>query len=223
MSGPSNKPKRAAARRGKRRPSRSAARVAAYLHAHGIGVQARTFEAMVASAVEQHRRTLYGEPRRELTTGEAATLARGGFDLEPRPQGRKDPLALAAAETAGLLKTALSTAEAARRLGVATSRIRQRLGEGSILGIREGGRWLLPDFQFEGEALLPGLGDVLPRLSSDLHPLAVYRWFTRPSTDLPVPDGMAALLGKGKRQLSPREWLRVGLPPAAVAELAAGL
>jgi len=47
------------------------------------------------------------------------------------------------------------------------------------------------------------------------HPVAVYRWFTLPNSDL-VPEDL-------NRELSPREWLVAGYSPKLVAELAADL
>ena len=59
------------------------------------------------------------------------------------------------------------------------------------------------------------IGDVLPLLSPDLHPVDVHNFFTLPNVDLRVEE-LA-------RDLSPREWLQAGYPPNAVADLAAAL
>jgi hypothetical protein len=56
---------------------------------------------------------------------------------------------------------------------------------------------------------------VVARLDAELHPLSVYRWFTLRNPDL-VPEDLPG-------PLSPRDWLRRGLPVEPVAELAAGL
>jgi hypothetical protein len=122
------------------------------------------------------------------------------------------------AEYAALLKSSLSTAETARRLGVDPSRIRQRLTADppTLYGIRIGPNWYVPEFQFDGDGLLRGLGEVVSRLDPELHPVAVFRWFTTPSADLSA----EAL---GGRSLSPRDWLRLGLPVEAVAEMASNL
>ncbi|MBV5273239.1 MAG: hypothetical protein JZU52_06230 [Lamprocystis purpurea] len=101
---------------------------------------------------------------------------------------------------------------------------RQRLLERSLIGIRRGRGWLLPRYQFQVQqqdgqpvvrALVPGIEQVVPRLSPELHPVALWRWFSSPSSELVLEDEDAPL--------SPRDWLIAGRDPAAVARLAAGL
>lgn len=85
----------------------------------------------------------------------------------------------------------LTTAEAADRRGLDASRIRQRLGERTLLGFhRAGGRhdWLLPAFQFElGLDELPDLwGRLLRALPSpdDASPTALVAWLSQPRDHL---------------------------------------
>ena len=51
-----------------------------------------------------------------------------------------------------------------------------------------------------------------------MHPVAVWRWFTSESTDLPGDDEE-----EEENQLSPLQWLRTGRSPDRVADLAAGI
>lgn len=193
----------------------------AYLHTHGIRVAPSTLDEMVREAVARLQRTLYRpDPRPDLTESEAAALRQGGFVLEPTELGAEDPLVQTAAEFAALLKESLPTAAAAERLGVDPSRIRQRLTSEppSLYGIRLESGWVIPQFQFEGDAPLPGLADVVSGLDPELHPVSVYRWFTLPCSDLVLERE-----GEEPRRLSPRDWLRLGLPVQPVAELAANL
>ncbi|HBL28798.1 MAG TPA: hypothetical protein DD490_18340 [Acidobacteria bacterium] len=193
----------------------------AYLHAHGIRVAPGELEEMVREAVERLHRTLYRpDPRPDLTAAEAAVLLRGGFVLEPADLGTEDPLVQTAAELAALLQESLPTAEAAARLGVDPSRIRQRLTSEppSLYGIRLASGWVVPVFQLEGDKVLPGIAEVVARLDAELHPVAVFRWFHLPNADLALERD-----GDEPRLLSPRDWLRLGLPAAVVAELAAQL
>ena len=188
----------------------------AYFQAHGLAVEVEQLEAMVKLAIAQLQQTLYPpEPKADLTQAEAEALTAGGLNLSPRKDDEPSALARTTAKYAALLKTSLTTAEAAKRLGVDASRIRQRLSDRTLYGVRTSEGWRLPAFQFLAERPLPGIGDVLPRLSPDLHPVAVHNFFMLPNVDLHVEE-----LG---RDLSPREWLQAGYPPSAVADLAAGL
>ncbi len=190
----------------------------AYLHSHGIRVPPSKLDEMVREAVGRLHRSLFREdPRPDLTAAEAAALERGGFVLEPTDLGAEDPLVQTAAELAALLQESLSTTEAAGRLGVDPSRIRQRLTSAppSLYGIRLESGWVVPAFQLEGSKTLPGIADVVARLDSELHPVAVYRWF-----HLANPDLVLERKGKEPRTLSPRDWLRLGLAVEPVAELA---
>lgn len=197
----------------------------AYLHSHGIRVAPSTLDEMVREAVARLQRTLYRpDPRPDLTESEAEALRRGGFVLEPTELGAEDPLVQTAAEFAALLKESLPTAAAAERLGVDPSRIRQRLTSEppSLYGIRLESGWVVPQFQLNGESpgtqLIPGIPEVVARLDPELHPVSVYRWFTLPCSDLVLERE-----GEEPRWLSPRDWLRLGLPVQPVAELAANL
>lgn len=166
----------------------------------------------VLEEIEAYRREVDAA---DFTAAEAEALVRGGLDLSPRSNEEESPLARTTARYAALLGTSLTTAEAAARLGVERSRIRQHLAKGSLYGIRSPQGWRLPAFQFLEEGSLPGVGEVVSALRQDLHPLAVHNFFTLPNVDLHASDL--------DRDLSPREWLQVGYPPQAVVELAGHL
>lgn len=154
-----------------------------------------------------------------LSASEKETLSTGGFVLEPTGVGTNDPLVQTETEHEALLRSSLSVEEASQRLGVVSSRIRQRLtsSPASLYGIRmSSGDWALPEFQFEGNELVPGLGEVVARLDPELHSVSVFHWFTLPNPDL-VSEGHKGGL------LSPRDWLLSGLSVQAVVDLAADL
>jgi len=96
------------------------------------------------------------------------------------------------------------------------SRIRQRLADRSLYGLKDGNAWLLPAFQFGSNALVPGVSVVVRRLPPDIGVLAAARWFSRPNPDLCTRDD-------DERPLTPRQWLLGGNPPEEAAELAAAL
>ena len=78
-----------------------------------------------------------------------------------------------AAAFAELQASSLRVEQAAERLHVNASRIRQRLAEGSLYGFKDAHAWLVPTFQFQGEGLVAGLDRVLKRLPRDVAALAV--------------------------------------------------
>ncbi len=188
-------------------------RTLAFLHAHGLAVRPERLNSMVEEAVSRLRPGLYPpDPRGDLTAGEEALLRQGGFDLRPLSARNEGALARTAAKYAALLETGLTTSQAAARLEVDPSRVRQRLLDRTLYGVRTGAGWRIPAFQFEGERLLPGLGRVVAALAPHLHPVAVFNWFTLPHPDLVVEEL--------DRPVSPREWLAAGLPAEAVVDLA---
>jgi excisionase family DNA binding protein len=150
-----------------------------------------------------------------LMKEEEEALRRGGFDPTMSAGRGAALVAEAAAEYASVLGDAVDVGEAARLLGVNDSRIRQRLGERSLYGIKDGGAWRIPRFQFRGKRVVPSLPAVLPAMPAELHPVAVKRWLTTPNPDLP--------LGPDDEATSPLDWLASGGDPAQVVALAQGL
>jgi hypothetical protein len=194
------------------------------LKAHGVTATADELAGYLAESVAWMEEGALVPAATELPEAELALLRRGGFDVDGAPTPGKDPIAQAAASYAALLETALSIKAVAAGLGRNESRIRQRLLERSLIGIRRGRGWLLPLFQFQMEqcgdqcvvrSTVPGVERVFPHLAPGLHPVAVWRWFTTPNTEL-VPED-------GDDPLSPRAWLESGRPWGPVASLAQDL
>jgi excisionase family DNA binding protein len=112
-----------------------------------------------------------------------------------------------------MLDGALSVADAAKRLRVDRSRIRQLLSNSSLYGIKLRGEWRLPAFQFSKRGTVPGVQHVLRELPDDLHPVEVLEWFSNPDPDLEV----------GETSVSPLDWLRSGGDPERVSAVARDL
>jgi excisionase family DNA binding protein len=187
------------------------------LESHGVRAsEEEVAQAMEAALVESRFRVPYPDPREALKAKQVRLLERGGFELDRRELGLEDPIARTAFEYAVLRTTGLTTREAAKRLGVNDSRVRQRLSQRALYGIKAGDEWRLPAFQFERKGLVPGIERVFPRLPASLNPVAVYRWFHTPNPDLEEKEGEG-------RALTPLQWLQSGNDPDVVAELAAGL
>lgn len=159
----------------------------------------------------------YPQPAEILEPDQLELLAKGGFELEGADLGLRDPVLRGAIEYAALRATALTTREAAARLDVNDSRVRQRLADRALYGLKVNDEWRLPVFQFEAEGgLIPQIDRVLPRLAENLSAIAVFRWFTSPNPDLASPE-------TNEEPVSPIAWLRLGLDPDEVADLAAQL
>jgi hypothetical protein len=188
----------------------------AYLHARGLQIKPEDLYPLFEDALQDMRRTLFPpEPANDLSAPEVAALRQGGFEMAPFSPERSQRLAQTVAEYAVLQNTSLTAGEAAQKLGVDPSRVRQLLAARKIYGLQVRGVWKIPIFQFADDRLLPGLEEVVPALSTDLHPIGVYHWFTTPNPDL-APDELG-------RPLSPRDWLLTGHSPSVLAELATDL
>jgi hypothetical protein len=151
-------------------------------------------------------------PPPALTEAEAEALASGGSG-RPVPEAAMAAAALEVAAHDEIVEAALSVGDAAERLGVNPSRVRQRLAERSLYGIKHAGAWRLPSFQFTKRGLVRGIDVVFRALPADLSALAVARWFETPNPDLCTRDD-------DERALTPLDWLAKGHPPSAPAELA---
>ena len=139
-----------------------------------------------------------------------ASLRKLGASLRPLQPSELGPVAGVAAAHAELLKDSLSVAATAKRLGVDTSRVRQRIYARSLYAVKRRGAWLVPAFQLDRRGLVPGLDLVVAELSPTLHPVAVRRWFTTANADLLL----------GDEPVSPIAWLSSGGPPGVAAMLA---
>jgi hypothetical protein len=161
----------------------------------------------------QFRQQATLDPAHALSTEERGVLAAVGM----MPDARTGADAEAARQEAlnvffHVFQSALTTAEAARRLGKDPSRVRQRVRERSLLALVSNGEIRLPDLQFHGDAELPGLGQVLRALPAGVDTLEALSWLATPTPDLASDDGTPC---------SPRDFLlRTGNahPVIAIAE-----
>jgi hypothetical protein len=134
-------------------------------------------------------------------------LRKLGASLRPLRPEELGPVAGLAAAHAELVATSLSVAKVAKRLGVDTSRVRQRIYARSLYAFKHRGAWLVPAFQIDGRNLVAGISAVVSALPPALHPVAVTRWFTTPNADLVLGDDAVA----------PIAWLASGASPETVA------
>jgi hypothetical protein len=152
-------------------------------------------------------------PAEYFGDAQQATLRKLGASLQPLRPGELGPVAGLAAAHGELVKHSLRVAKVAKRLGVDTSRVRQRIYARSLYAFKHRSVWLVPSFQLEGRKLIPGLDVVVAELSPLLHPVAVSRWFTTPNANLLL----------GEEPVLPVAWLSSGGPPDVVAALAGGI
>lgn len=193
--------------------------VAAVLASKGLDVSPAQFNDAVFEALKElPPLSEMNRPDRELTATDADMLRRGGFDLEVYPSDEKDPFVQGRAVYLALIGSALSVAEAARKLGVDTSRIRQRCTQRTLYGLKLHGSWRVPTFQFEDDKLIPGVAEVISALAPDLDAVSLYTWFTTPNDDLIIDRESSS-----PACASPREWLLMGRSVGNVVELAEDL
>jgi hypothetical protein len=185
----------------------------AVLREVGIDASPSEFLGLVREATRSLHAVHALDPGEQLSTTEAEVLERGGFSLSrPRP-GEGGPLSSTVAIYVAMMDDALSVAEAAKRLRVDPSRVRQLLSSGSLYGIKVKGEWHLPRFQFTRRGVFPGIQDVLRALPDDLHPVEVVTWLGNPDPDLEI----------GGQALSPLDWLRSGGDPERATDVARDL
>ncbi|MDQ0382224.1 DNA-binding protein [Amycolatopsis thermophila] len=153
------------------------------------------------------------DPSSSLSEAQRAALGETGLDLSPRRDDEPDGRAPAVAAHAVLAESALTVAEAARRLEVDPSRIRHKLADRRLTGWKDQGGWRLPAWQFADRGALPGLDVVLAAVPGDQPALVVAAFMNTPQDDLEI----------GGRPATPRQWLLAGGDPAPVAALAATL
>lgn len=172
----------------------------------------RTIYAAVREAVG-HTNEQAAVAQTALTLDEQRALESGGVSVGGQLALR--PLAARAAKYQAILRGSLNAEQAAKRLGVSTGRVRQRLlaDPPTLYGIRDGNVWRLPVFQFTAKGLVPNVDRVIPHLGREMDPVAVDNWFRQPHIDL-AQDG---------HLVSPLDWLAQGRSVQPVAELAGDL
>lgn len=179
----------------------------------GIRVTSSELEALIQEAlVRIVPSRISASPTHELTVDETAALVRGGMNPSWRSEDATSPVVRTAADYAALLASSLTVDQAARFLRIDASRIRHRLADRTLYGIREKSGWRIPAFQLSHSGLVPGIDRVMPRLPTTLHPLAVVGWFTRPNPSLHD--------DADQTPVAPLEWLLTGRETERVAQLA---
>src|SRR5262245_1366542 len=166
------------------------------------------------------RAALRREPRpgaSTLSDAEAAVLAEhSGIDATAAAQQSESRRAAvhAARIEFELLRRSYTTHDVAAKWGVDDSRVRHRVRNRALYGMRVGRSLRLPIWQFDDELRpLPGLAAVLAALPSGMHPREVEGFMTTPQDDLRM---------RGHKR-SPRDWLLTGGDVTPVAAHAADL
>lgn len=179
----------------------------------------RSVDALIAAAADFVRRHPLRDPALEpnpLSVEEEeflrSTGARGLDKDDEAPAARRANLTVVTAEFAQMVASADTVQQVAERLGVKSSRIRQRIGERSLYVIEGPAGRVFPRFQFTATGVLPGLATVLAAIDPQMHPVAVERFFLSVSPDLE-----SELVDE---PMSPRDWLLAGHPAEPIAVLA---
>ena len=171
-----------------------------------------TLNAALREVLDAMPTMLYGDVLGELTEAEREALISGGVRLDAKPVG--DPLAATTVQFAALVSTSLATKEAAKRLSIPESRIRQMIARHALYSVLLNSRRRIPVFQFAPNGgLVPNITKVNAALPEDLHPVEVQAWYTQPHADLFIGDDVDA-------RVSPLDWLRSGGKVNRLAQLA---
>jgi excisionase family DNA binding protein len=118
-----------------------------------------------------------------------------------------------AAKMMAILVDSLTVEQAADVMRLHPSRLRQMLSDRTLYGIKDGGGWRVPTFQFAGGRQVRNIGPVLRAAPQNLHPVELLNWLTRPERALPIEGNPA----------SPIQWLELGGDVEPVAAIAAEL
>lgn len=146
--------------------------------------------------------TLYPKSSDELTESEQSVLRQGGVNLDRSTT--RDLMAETAIKYAALIESGLSTKDAAIRLDIPESQVRQMISRKTLYSILLNSRRYIPLFQFEDTGtLVPNIAKVNVALPSDLHPVEVYQWYTEADLELFLGDDIDTIM-------SPLAWLRSG-------------
>ena len=180
-----------------------------YFQQHGLRAQPpETLNAALKDAIGRLQASLFGPARSELTAAEVAMLERAGVDVDQRP-GNEDSVFQFATEYAAILATSMTPVQVAKLLGLTPVRVRQMIRQRALYAIRVNGRWHVPTFQFDSDALIANIGQVNQRLA-ELDPVSAVRWYT--SADPELEDNSGHLM-------TPLEWLRTGRDAQAVIKI----
>lgn len=131
-----------------------------YFQAHGLEVRSpEALNRALEEAIAMQPAMLPGRPSKMMGEAELEAFREIGIDVDDAGLG-PDPVTEGVVELAKVIATALTTQQAANRLGVSRSRIRQRLAERELFSFRVDGRVVIPAFQFQDEGLVPGIAQV---------------------------------------------------------------
>ncbi|MCW4354135.1 helix-turn-helix domain-containing protein [Hoyosella sp. YIM 151337] len=104
-----------------------------------------------------------------------------------------------------LVASSLSRTQAAQQLGVDPSGISRRIHEDALWSFKVGSRLRIPSWQFAGNALLPGLAEIVAAIPDDAHPLDIAAMMTSPHEFI---DGH-----------TPAQWLAAGRDPSVIVSM----
>lgn len=174
------------------------------------GVPARELDPTLVAMMAEILTVAQEHPGERLSAGEMEVLER-------YPTASREAVTRSLVRTAGvrqgIIDASLSGAEAAKRLGVGTSRIRQRIGDRTLYAVKSGRAWRLPAWQFTRRGEIPGMAAVIRALPDEVGLVEVDGFVNSPNVDLVIDD----------LPVTPLEWLAAGHSPQPVVQIAADL
>lgn len=174
---------------------------------------ARLDETLVVDVLEGLRvQGWLRDSRPGLTEAETEYLERHGGVRDNREALIESRLAGAVLEET-VERESMTASQAASLMGLSTSRVRHRIGEGSLYAYPSSGRGVerkIPYWQFHDREPTPHLSDVLNALPDGLRPSDIRAFALNAEVDDPVTGAVVPLL----------DWLRDGGDPRIARELA---
>jgi excisionase family DNA binding protein len=145
------------------------------------------------------RRTLLNAYKDELAQpgyDEITAVVENGRTFSPHERARLRVSALAESFSVRrqLLADTLTSSEVARILGTTRQTPLDRLHQGTLLALRDGGTWHFPAWQFDAagpDGLVPGLAETLAALETS--PFIQARWLQLPHPELDQQTPLEAL------------------------------
>lgn len=191
----------------------TSAEVQQVLGSAGLPDDPRRFVELVQDAIRTVVLVRHAVDSNALTDLDVRELREIGLSPRAEADGLREATRSATAKMAAILADSLSVEEAANRMNLHQSRLRQMLLDRTLFGIKLDGEWRIPAFQLSGKRQVRNLGPVLRATPPSVHPVELANWLLRTNRALEIEDQL----------VTPLVWLEAGGDPGPVTAIASEL